>query len=580
MTRRPIPLVALAAALGLVPAQAAVFTVGPHAGCTTPDVHDALTRAEAAPGPDVVALVAGTIPVDYPVEVDEDTVAIEGGYADCTLAARSGRTVLQGTATLASGVLEVRGPADLRLSGLVIRLGNAPADAYGGGVVFEGRGRLELADVAIVDNVAGSGGGLAVLGVRDDDDGIVTELVLGDEVLIARNRATGTTLRGDGGGIFARHARVDAAAFGLVVADNHASGWGGGIRLDSATATLASTGGDDAFLARNASDQLGGGLAASDSIVDLSTIDALRPTRIDDNRAASGAGLAFEGGELRAWELVVTRNESHSLGSEHGGALHVAGPARFVRDLAALGGAPDGAVACDSSLECNRFEANRGRTRDAASGASLAFYGPGGGAGLVLEHATIRANDAGALVSGYCVGSACASPLVVRGSVVQDNAATFALISGRAGIDVTLDLTTIARNAGVGRVVDAGGHVALTRSIVWQPGAQLVGSEGLLPGRTVSIGYAVVHPNGLPEPLPATVVAADPGFADLAAGDLRLSEDSVALDYAPSDALLAYDLSLAPRPVDLARPDAYGPVDLGAWERAPGDALFRDGFED
>ena len=579
MTRPSWALLAFATALVPAPAHAAVFTVGPDASCTTPDVHDALDRAEAAPGADVVALVAGTIAVDYSVEVDEDTVAIEGGYADCTLAARSGPTVLQGTAALAASVLEIRGPADVRMTGLVLRLGNAPADAHGGGIVFEGAGRLELADVAIVDNVAGRGGGIAVLGERFDDD-LMTELVLGDGVLIARNRAIGTTLRGDGGGIYARNARVTAAAIGLVVADNQATGWGGGIRLEAANAALASTGGDDAFLARNASEQLGGALAAVDSAVDLYTIDPLLPTRIDDNRAASGAALVFEGGLLRAWELVVTRNESQALHSEHAAALHVAGPARFARDLAAHGGAPEDAVACDATLVCNRFEDNRGRAGDAPSGASLAFYGPSGEAGLVFEHATIRGNDARALVSGYCIGSACAPPLVIRGSVVQDNGSSFALISGRSGIDVTLDLTTIARNTGIGRVVDAGGHVALTRSIVWQPGAQVVASEGLLPGRTVSIDYAVVHPNGLPEPLPATVVAADPGFVDLDAGDLRLSDDSVALDYAPTDALLAFDVSLAKRPVDLARPDAYGPVDLGAWERAPGDALFRDGFED
>jgi hypothetical protein len=132
---------------------------------------------------------------------------------------------------------------------------------------------------------------------------------------------------------------------------------------------------------------------------------------------------------------------------------------------------------------------------------------------------------------------------------------------------------------------DMAGTLSLTRSIVWEPGRDIVG------GRTPAIITAqdlLLHDRSdfPPVDFPAfsNITVGDPRFVAQGAGDFRLGVNSPALDRAADIGFPPTDLDGNPRAVDQpAVPDQPGPVDLGAYERADdgssSDAIFSDGFE-
>jgi len=556
-------------------ARAAVFQVGFGGACYAPDPQYALDAAKANPGPDIIALTRSAQLTGLALSIDAHDVTIVGGFNDCALSSQGERSVLDGAGGAAAPVLAIAGTANVVLEHVEIRGGDVQAGEFGGGVRFVGAGRLEVRDSAIEANVAGSGGGIAVVGV-----GAQTELVLGADTRVSANRATADPTEGDGGGVLASQAKVTANAADLVIADNEANGYGGGIRLVGAVATLASGGeGDDALLTRNRAGLRGGGLSAVDSSVQMFTRDPMRPTRVAGNRAPAAAGIESLNGNLAAWDVVVEESTTSPLsGDDVVATLEVSGTAQFVRNLAAAGGAPTGAVNCATTLACNRFEGNRVvLAGDQAAGVAVAFLMGGVDSFLLFEGATIRGNTGLALTSASCFGTgACTATLLLRASTVSNNSVVSTLFDGLGGGDLELDLVTLAHNTGSAVVARAGGSVAVRRSIVWQPGWRLWNDATLRPGETVRLETSLIGAGHGVVPLPGTVTIADPRFVAPASRNFRLGDDSPAVDYAAADAG-APDAALLPRNLDhAATPNLYGPLDLGAYEL---DRVFRDGFE-
>ena len=139
---------------------------------------------------------------------------------------------------------------------------------------------------------------------------------------------------------------------------------------------------------------------------------------------------------------------------------------------------------------------------------------------------------------------------------------------------LTVDNCTIAGNTIGGTIVASGG--SLTNSLIYQPGVS---------SSFDTATYVLANDISLLPPGATVNTIADPKFVDPGNGDYHLQLSSPAIDYAGG--LGGTDLDGYPRDVNLAAaPDAFGPRDLGAYERQTAfacddqpDALFCATFE-
>src|SRR5690606_9221712 len=117
-----------------------------------------------------------------------------GGYDTCATATPNGTTTLDGAGGNARSVLRIiaSSGAWIRLRRLVIRGGDIASGGEGGGIFFQGNGRLDLADTTLTQNTAGYGAGLFARGT-----GIAAEVLFGSNVIVSDN-----TARYSGGGVY------------------------------------------------------------------------------------------------------------------------------------------------------------------------------------------------------------------------------------------------------------------------------------------------------------------------------------------------------------------------------------------
>lgn len=536
------------------------FYVGAGGGCTHPTVQAAVNAAAAnGTGLDLILVSRSVTHSNQHVVIQNHSVHLFGGLANCNSQLISENTVLSGTGGAADAVVEVLGSGDVRLTNLDLRDGDTSSGANGGGLAISGGPHLvTLENVLVTQNTAGKGGGIAVN--ASAVNGIT--LQLDERVYIAGNNAV------DGAGIYCTNSIVRMRAASARFSFNQATRNGGGIRAENCSISLASADPVGLFFSNQAFVS-GGGISVTGerSVVDIYSVSATAVSKFVANTARTGVGGAIDIGSsatVRLWDVALIQNSA-----PNGAAVAVfdndAAPSAML--YANRGPAPADAVACAPATSCSRIDGNFNVDVNGAAtaGATVFADAAGGGAGVELVRTHLTSNQAGRLIhsDGY---------LLLEALALTRNTTSSSLID--AHTPYLYDLSIGGNTVGASVLIQASGNPILDRIAAWQPGKRLYGGSG-----SVSSQFLIANDlTGIP---PSTNnLTVNPLFVDAAAGDLRLQPGSIAVDYAASPTSQLPDLDGRARPVDIVDVvNAFGPRDVGAYERANGDQGFRNGFE-
>lgn len=579
---------------------AATYRVGFGTGCTHGSIQDAIDDAADDPDvADIIHIATNQAYDDIELDIHDQHVALQGGYADCTAAGSNGqRTTLDGDGD--HSVVRIHGDGDVVLSGLVLTGGHAPMSntGYGGGLRIDGGPHLvSLTNMLVNNNEAGHGGGISVRNTHSGNPADV-QLVLGDDVVIMNNHAGYAPPAGgdpmlQGGGIYCHEASVRMIGGGLTsILNNEASHDGGGIGADQCEVTIAPHGSTDYNgVVLNYAGRDGGGIAVNGEgggATRLYPTAADKPVRVAANTAErEGGGIKVNThGDVNAWDLIIDGNRANGEGGGVSVFADTGSDTRFVM-RGSLDAAPAGAVQCTASLRCNRISDNSARDESDAPMQAAALRVAGNGNAfdspdfeVTLEGTRIEGNSGLNLVRVRYDSSVFGfGQVTFNGTAIVHNVAGNELVLDSDEVYFVMNAVTIAANTiGGSDVIRAhDGAMRLNRSIVWQPGKFVLNSHGVEEGDVrylLASDLANIPPD-------ATNLIADPRFVDAESGDLHLDTTSPAIDYAPGTNLPEADDQ--PRVVDLAHVEnVLGPQDLGAYERqqaSPDDVIFADGFE-
>lgn len=597
------PLFALVLIAALVPAsRAAVFTVGSGAGCNHDTIQAAIAAAQNSPGVDVVRISRSAIYAQQELLVDTgQELELVGGYDTCGSATPSGTTTISGAGGNARQVLRVyaRDGGVIRLRHLTITGGDNTSDGEGGGIYFEGNGRLEVHDSLISQNTAGYGAGIYARSAQAGS----ASLVFGQNVVVANN-----TARRSGGGVYVDQMFFYMREPGSILMWNVAEGAGGGgyggglVVLGKAGAAMASIGagvpGLGAIFANTAA--FGGGVAVvTDDPGDIGTVNvsyaevrvypgAGQPVAaIRDNIASQRGGGIFlrpyqdfddtVRAEARLWNAELDGNSAPEGAAIYAASVDSAWDDPMGATVQINSDEADGAAAWPGPLECAQgqfcgsIRDNTARTLDGD---------PTGGAVIHLEQAgtfdigqrdegrparggaSLEGNVAGRLVLG---GDNVA--LRIGNTLLADNQVSDALIRREGGGTFSLDGVTLTGNAiGSSHAIALGsGELAIRRSMLWQDGHTLLQCGSC----NKTFEYVIASERGsLDGGQTPHVQVRPPRFVDPARGDYTLRAASPAVDYAPASGIADLDALTHPRDADLPFVANWnGPRDVGAFER-------------
>ena len=265
----------------------------------------AVQEANASPGAHTIVLQDGVEYVIALPPIDENGLTPDAAgdldlLDDVTIAgADQATTSIRVAAALGDRAFEVHAGSIAEISDLAIRDGSQLGDAgfigdgLGGGVLLSG-GDLTLRRVTVEDNVADSGGGVAVnwgffLTVVDSD-------IRNNE---ARDRS--------GGGIYSPSINTTLVVAGSRITDNRTTGdpiyGGGGIWVSVGTIS-------DSLIANNETAGAGGGIAGKESV-------SLEGVTLRDNTADRGGGAWVAGTESHL--SVTSSSVINNVAVAHGG---------------------------------------------------------------------------------------------------------------------------------------------------------------------------------------------------------------------------------------------------------------------
>lgn len=219
MNVRILMIALLSLAGAAAPAAAVTVRVGSGAGCDHATLAAALDALSAQPGTHQIRIRNGSYAIPdglvYAPSVVQDTVLIEGGYAECTDPAPTGdpssdagRAVFDASGGAARPAFDLRlfgRVGSLQLRRIVVTGGDAfvGSDEFynaGGGLAIRGRASVLLGRGATIrNNGAGRGGGVALIGseVRTTDPVAKADLYVDEGAQITNNAAAD-----QGGGIY------------------------------------------------------------------------------------------------------------------------------------------------------------------------------------------------------------------------------------------------------------------------------------------------------------------------------------------------------------------------------------------
>lgn len=573
-----------------VPAAAAVFRVGPPGtagGCTHTDVQAAIDAAAANPGPDEIRLVRNMVPgyAGQALVIDNQDLTLTGGLADCAATTPNGRTWLSGAGGAAAPVIAIRSTPGInlqvRLQGLGLQDGDSEGPDPGGGLSIRAGGDFVLTDSNITGNSAPTGAGIGIFGAEGNG---VTRVTLGDNVIVSGNAYSGAT-PSIGGGISVLGANLSLCGSNTTIQWNRAYN-GGGILVHGISAgwpahlELCAANAPSTPVLENNSATRGGGLQVqSYAAARIYTRDADRPLRLARNRADYGGAIDAQGASTRIdlWEVHIAENHGYL----EGGAFTLFDGAQIRMRPAASPDAPPGTVSC-ARHRCNSLTDNRSDMAQSQGGtiAALSITPNSSPPQLHIDNALILRNSGTSLFSALQIEPGAAAPALIslRNSVIAGNEQADSWIRMSGGSEFRCDLCTVAYNGPPGTdaaaLISSNGPVHLRRSIVWEPGRDLVAGNAA----SVSAQSLLVH-DASDLTGQADIRVANPNFVN-DAGDFHLRPDSPALDSAAADETPATDLDGNARARDLDDiPDRLGVVDLGAYERRDNDYVFGDGFE-
>jgi hypothetical protein len=515
------------------------------------------------------------------------------------------------------------------------------ADHGGGGIAFDGSGSLALDTVTIDNNTAGWGGGLWFNGAgsltftqnvivnlnhaTSGQGGGVNVSTTGTDPIaftIGQNSSVqNNSAPAGGGGILIQHnVHLVATAPGIWITHNSAlNGDGGGLYVGgSAVADIGSPGilGTLPVIDSNSA-EYGGGVAAAAFVgevplVRVFTTDAQHPVQISGNIASHTGGgvylrpiVAGATGLYPAYfcasDFRIDANSAQEGSAIYGDEDHsdIAGwvgsevaldddsndgdDACSTVSLAALG-----AVACAPGVACDEIDGNIARTTDgtATDGAAILMQT---GSFLYANRFGMRGNEGGKAMrfltdgDGFTFSQAELHDCVLAGNDVTESLIEATPGDGDAHDLAIIDSCTIADNTiGADSVIQMqlgadSPTFHLTNTIIDQPGRDALYYSGPSAG---DVAYDLTSDASLTG---SNLAVGAPSFVDAAAGDYRLLPSSLGVDYAPPGST-GIDLDGHTRVVDLpGAPNAFGPMDLGAYEIqaacSVADTVFCDGFD-
>lgn len=569
-----------------LPAGAATLTVGAaSSGCNHITIQAAVNAAQANAGADTIRVSRSAAWTAQAINITtDDELTVVGGYATCGSATPDGtQTVISGSGGAAAPVIVIRGNGTIFLRNLVIQDGDNP-NGQGGGIDWRSGGILDIRDSAVINNIAGYGGGIYALG-----SSTISEVVVGDNVTIGFN-----TARFNGGGLLAAGLEFSVLGENTSVLFNEAlgvsgdTGYGGGalvVSIDGLSSYLylsaAGIGGVGVVYGNKA--KHGGGVAVIGGVETarrarllVFTRYANAPVRINGNSATERGGALYlrpdgdatagqADADAKLWYAFITDNQAPA-----GGAIYLDsdpyGPIGLVGywfSSAYINTLPDelpaGGLPCPDAAPCGAISDN---LAESTNGAIIQYNEAGNFNGRRL---LIQANQGARLID--MPGSDTRS-LFLFNSLVTGNAMTQELIRDPGMEYGRMDFrhVTIADNAiGSPDVIASNYGVTIVNSLIWQPGRQplAAGTEFLNSSYVISNDSSNV----------GGIVAA-PRFVDPANGDYRLRAGSRGVDYAVIDTS-AYALESretldgSAHTINVPNAGAGNPgiADVGAYER-------------
>ena len=558
----------------------AMLTVGPPSdtACQYHDIAAAVQAAGAAGGPEVIAISGGTWTAQTTiVDHDSDGLTIEGGFANCSAGVSTGRTTLDGQGASPAGPLIVHsGSGPLNLRHLILQ--NAQ-----GGIQSVAAGPLTLSDVLVYFNHSDHGGGLFVSG---NDIFRMQLTLIGSSI-------NSNTASVNGGGMYLSKVDVSISG-GSSIVGNLASGPtsdGGGIyAIDSNIVIHDHSVPPFAFMGSNIAQRNGGGVYFS--VVQggsyhllMSPDGPTQPLLVADNAAQNQGGAfhfsaASSGQQIFSFGSFVDVQMEQNDATE-GAAIYayssgtgasVATQIQVMRNTVPGGTNPP----CAAYRECSTIDGNH-----AFGGGIIDVHGGGdaGGAGVYLQHARMRHNRGGALISGS--GDVSISGSLLAANEIDHGGDLVSVISG----DLRIASSTIAYNTLAGSqlftVALPPASLAILHSLLVQPNDPV---DAYLVGAGVPVTLRDIGANSVTGFDSGTNIQflTDP-FVDPANDDFHIAITSSAVDRwadsgDPGDPPPTHDLDGATRPYVFN--STTTPYDFGAYEAgAVVELIFADGFD-
>lgn len=580
----PTLLWGLVLATAALPAQAAIFRVGVGKGCTHSSIQAAVNAATSTTDANTIQVTdTGSYTRQHILIRNRSRLTIEGGYASCSSLAGTGsrsRTLIDGAGATAGSVFVVD-ESSVTLRNLDI-IGGASND-FGGGILIEGlsSSSVGLENTRVGQNSALDGGGVAVIG-----SGVVT-LGIGTDSTVEVNSA-----RRNGGGVYCHGTFAQVFLYGRrsrVVGNSAIDG--GGIHGDRCLVRVAtgSRYGDGGTIYSNSASGNGGGVSLlNGGDLLMWNTDAQLPVGISGNHAGGfGGALSLVNSRAELVESIVDGNSANLAGGAVYLETRAGSPSvAFTRDFGTL---PE-AVACAPTLNCNRISNNVARSLAGYDQHGSVLYAlsattdPLQGIEATFSRASLFGNQGYSLLRTQ-VAAQTELAFQIADSELRNNVAASNLLelvaptyaSNPAEPALALLRSTVAGNA-IGTVfagsavLFAQRNVTLSHDILWQPGARVLAASGV--GVSPQpVNYSLVSDtSGFSAP--ASVLIANPQFANLAGGDLRPLWGSPAIDFAPLSG--SVDRRGVARGIDLPTyNNRYGSQDLGAYEVAtdPGGVI-------
>lgn len=538
------------------PASAAVFKVGAGAGCTHADLFSAITAAASNPGLDEIRLGANTS-YQGPFLIFTDGLMLRGGYVTCNATEPTGFSTLLGDNSNRALFLLVSGGSVLER----LNITGGEVTGNGGGLLIQGDHAVTLWNVLVFGNTATGQGGNVYVNASPGLD-----LYLYGSSLLSAGSAT------DGGGLACVGDGRVRFHHNTTVANNQASGKGGGVYLAGSCNLELYSGGSNGGIVSNTAGDSGGG-AYIEGGAELNTFLATDGLSTIEANSAGGRGggvyVTGTGSVLRAFFARLTGNSAGGSG----GAI-------FVDDGAGAAiGRPTGAFdPCFDSVRCALIDGNSAPVGGAVFVDDL---------GQVSVHGTHIEGNSSTLFNPVAMVQG-GSQVNFRSSVIAGNDGATPITVTDAGSALTLGNVSFARNVNFGPgMVSIGsasvGPVRILTSLFDQQGALFV--PGFPAGVAPQIDCVMTRHAGLlvgfpPASVQRAILVADPQLANPAAGNFQLKGSSPAIDFCDLTQWNADDRDIDWQARDIDDPNHPNPLpgfrDLGADEYS---VIFADGFE-